>query len=314
MKKAESEGADPPEIAAYLERLGTERRYASHSLKAYAKDLSLLLPLGLEHGWSTLEARHLRRLLAQVAARGMSPRTLARKLSAWRGFFDFLLDIRAITHNPARQVRAPKLASRLPKALATDDSQRLLDLPRSGPTALRDQAIIELLYSSGLRLAELIQLDMAYHPQAVGWYDPAQAQVHVLGKGSKRRAIPVGRKALDAVRLWLAERSRWLAKRPDGDQNALFIGVRGQRISPRSIQYSLARLGLESGLAAHLHPHVLRHSFASDMLQSSGDLRAVQELLGHASIASTQIYTALDFQRLAAVYDKAHPRAQRRTP
>jgi integrase/recombinase XerC len=197
--------------------------------------------------------------------------------------------------------------------LPADDSQRLLDFPQEGPTAARDLAMMELLYSSGLRLSELIQLDCAYHPHALGWYDAAQAQVHVLGKGAKRRVTPVGGKAVRAIDAWLKQREEWLQKQPGGDQNALFLGTRGQRISARSVQHRLASLGLAAGLASRLHPHVLRHSFASDMLQSSGDLRAVQELLGHASIASTQIYTSLDFQRLTAVYDKAHPRAARRS-
>ncbi|MBM3339182.1 MAG: tyrosine recombinase XerC [Betaproteobacteria bacterium] len=326
------------DLERYLERLASERRYSSHSLKAYRHDLGLLEPLvdtiaspnleanhlsaamgsnmpsGHTKPWSRVEARHMRRLLAQLASEGLSPRSLARKLSAWRGFFDFLLAQKIITHNPARQIKAPKMPSRLPKALATDDSQRLMDFPQDGATATRDLAIMELLYSSGLRLSELIQLDCAYHPKAIGWYDLAQAQVQVLGKGSKRRTIPVGGKAVQAIDAWLKQREQWLQEKPDGDQHALFIGTRCQRISARTIQHRLARLGLASGLSSRLHPHVLRHSFASDMLQSSGDLRAVQELLGHASIASTQIYTALDFQRLAAVYDQAHPRAARRRP
>jgi len=301
------------DLEQYLQRLSSERRYSSHSLKAYRQDLVLLVPLLTEGGWVHVEARHLRRLLAQLAAQGLSPRSLGRKLSAWRGFFDFLFEQKIVAHNPARQIKAPKMPSRLPKALPADDSQRLLDFPQEGPTAARDLAMMELLYSSGLRLSELIQLDCAYHPHALGWYDAAQAQVHVLGKGSKRRVTPVGGKAVRAIDAWLKQRDEWLQKQPGGDQNALFLGTRGQRISARSVQHRLASLGLATGLASRLHPHVLRHSFASDMLQSSGDLRAVQELLGHASIASTQIYTSLDFQRLTAVYDKAHPRAARRS-
>jgi integrase/recombinase XerC len=300
------------QLERYLLRLGSERRYSSHSLKAYRLDLTLLRTLFAQTPWTSIEARHLRRLLAQLASQGLSPRSLARKLSAWRGFFDFLLAQKIIAHNPARQIKAPKMPSRLPKALATDDSQRLLDFPQQGPSAVRDLAIMELLYASGLRLSELIQLDCAYHPQAIGWFDAAQAQVQVLGKGSKRRTIPVGGKALGAMDAWFKLREQWLQKRPAADQHALFIGTRGKRISARTIQQRLARLGLASGLSSRLHPHVFRHSFASDLLQSSGDLRAVQEMLGHASIASTQIYTALDFQRLAAVYDQAHPRAARR--
>ncbi|MBU6284626.1 MAG: tyrosine recombinase XerC [Betaproteobacteria bacterium] len=300
------------DLERYVRRLASERRYSTHSLKAYRQDLALLRPPLIQTPWTNVEARHLRRLLAQLASQGLSPRSLARKLSAWRGFFDFLLAEKTMAHNPARQIKAPKMPSRLPKALAADDSQRLLDFPQHGPSAARDLAMMELFYSSGLRLSELIQLDCAYHPQATGWLDAAQAQVQVLGKGSKRRTIPVGAKALSAIDAWLKLRKQWLQKHPDADQHALFIGTRGKRISARTIQQRLASLGLASGLPSRLHPHVFRHSFASDLLQSSGDLRAVQEMLGHASIASTQIYTALDFQRLAAVYDQAHPRAARR--
>jgi len=302
-------------IAGFLERLRSERRYAAPTLRAYTRDLrSLRKDLG-ETGWSAVTPALIRRLVARRAAGGLSARSIARSLSAWRGFFDYLLEHACVTHNPVRQIRAPKMPHRLPKALATDDSQRLLDQDASGPasTLLRDQAIMELLYSSGLRLAELIQLDTAYHPGALGWHDRDAALVHVLGKGSKRRTVPVGRKAQEAIERWLSLRAAWTARLPAADPHALFLGVRGARISPRSIQDRLALLGRLRGMPVPLHPHALRHSFASDMLQSSGDLRAVQELLGHASIASTQIYTALDFQRLAAVYDRAHPRAGRRS-
>lgn len=302
-------------VGQFLERLRSERRYAALTLRAYARDLDALVEELGTLAWSGIGAAHIRRLVAQRAARGLSARSIARALSAWRGFFDFLLERSLVNHNPVRQVRAPKMPQRLPKALAADDSQRLLDQNQasSSPTHLRDQAIMELLYSSGLRLSELIQLDLGYHPEAVAWIDRSEALVHVLGKGSKRRSVPVGGKAIEALDAWLALRAEWAANRPGSDPHALFLGVRGDRISPRSIQHRLGVIGKQGGLPVRLHPHALRHSFASDLLQSSGDLRAVQELLGHSSIASTQIYTTLDFQRLAAVYDKAHPRAGRRT-
>jgi len=302
-------------VEQFLERLRSERRYAAPTLLAYARDLRGLVEAHNSRAWSLITSAQIRRLVAQRAARGLAARSIARTLSAWRGFFDFLLEYQLVSHNPVRQVRAPKMPHRLPKALPADDSQRLLDHTdaQSSATRVRDQAIMELFYGSGLRLSELIQLDMAYHAGAVGWYERSEALVHVLGKGSRRRSLPVGAKAVEAIDAWLNQRAQWIAKLGSADAHALFLGVRGARISPRSIQHRLAEIGKARGLPVRLHPHALRHSFASDLLQSSGDLRAVQELLGHASIASTQIYTSLDFQRLAEVYDKAHPRAGRRS-
>lgn len=302
-------------VEQFLERLRSERRYAAPTLLAYARDLRGLVEELNSRAWSSITSAQIRRLVAQRAARGLAARSIARTLSAWRGFFDFLLEYQLVSHNPVRQVRAPKMPHRLPKALPADDSQRLLDHTdaQSSATRVRDQAIMELFYGSGLRLSELIQLDMAYHAGAVGWYERSEALVHVLGKGSRRRSLPVGAKAVEAIDAWLNQRAQWIAKLGSADAHALFLGVRGARISPRSIQHRLAEIGKARGLPVRLHPHALRHSFASDLLQSSGDLRAVQELLGHASIASTQIYTSLDFQRLAEVYDKAHPRAGRRS-
>jgi len=302
-------------VEQFLERLRSERRYAAPTLLAYARDLRGLVEAHNSRAWSLITSAQVRRLVAQRAARGLAARSIARTLSAWRGFFDFLLEYQLVSHNPVRQVRAPKMPHRLPKALPADDSQRLLDHTdaQSSATRVRDQAIMELFYGSGLRLSELIQLDMAYHAGAVGWYERSEALVHVLGKGSRRRSLPVGAKAVEAIDAWLNQRAQWIAKLGSADAHALFLGVRGARISPRSIQHRLAEIGKARGLPVRLHPHALRHSFASDLLQSSGDLRAVQELLGHASIASTQIYTSLDFQRLAEVYDKAHPRAGRRS-
>ena len=296
----------------------------------------------------------MRRWVARLARDGDGPRTLARRLSAWRGWFDFLARAGQVTSNPARGVRAPKRPRRLPKALGVDQARELLDGPgpgasrcaadgigddAAGPIAAgaiaadgivaddpferaRDQAILELLYSSGLRLSELTSLDDGPRQggrdgyRSVSWFDRDAAQVTVLGKGGKTRSVPVGRQAMAALAIWSRERTRLLGTLAAGDpacaEPALFISRRGKRLSNRTVQYRLRRLAQRRGVAARVHPHVLRHSFASHLLQSRGDLRAVQELLGHESIATTQVYTALDFQRLAAVYDAAHPRARRR--
>ena len=287
----------------------------------------------------------MRRWVASLARDGDGPRTLARRLSAWRGWFDFLAHAGRLRSNPARSVRAPKRPRRLPKALGVDQARALLDggpagaraVPPDDDTAFdgapaldgeaafemaRDQAIVELLYSSGLRLSELTSLDDGPRQggrdgyRSVSWFDRDAAEVTVLGKGGKTRSVPVGRQAMAALAIWLRERAQRLAVLAEGDpardEPALFITRAGKRLSNRTVQHRLRRLGLQRGVAVRVHPHVLRHSFASHLLQSSGDLRAVQELLGHESIATTQVYTALDFQRLAAVYDAAHPRAKRR--
>lgn len=270
--------------------------------------------------WTLADERAVRSWVAGVSRQGLSPRSVARRLSAWRGFYDWLAEAKGLAGNPVRGVRAPKAPRRLPSALAPDQAVRLVDSPDAdGFEAIRDRAIYELLYSSGLRLSELVGLDCRYFepeaglPRSASWLELEQAQVHVTGKGAKRRTVPVGAAARDALTRWLLERGRLLSLNASSDPRALFLSARGSRLSARSIQARLARHGIARGIPARVHPHMLRHSFASHLLQSSGDLRAVQELLGHASIASTQVYTALDFQRLAAVYDAAHPRA-RRTP
>ncbi|MFZ9406621.1 MAG: tyrosine recombinase XerC [Burkholderiaceae bacterium] len=318
----------------WLEHLRTERRVSPLTLASYRRELDILLQhLGSQEvsRWGESDVRS---AIAQAARQGLSPASIARRLSAWRGFFDWLCVTRGeVQVNPVRGVRGPRRPRRLPKALPPDQAAALMDSVEvqgasSAPfEILRDQAILELLYSSGLRLAELLSLDC--QPVAtpdwrsLSWLDLEQADVQVLGKGSKRRTVPVGRKALEALRAWLDERSRYLcewtlseparaAARTPGDLHALFISRRGRRLSPRAVQHLVSQRARERGVPSAVHPHALRHSFASHVLQSSGDLRAVQELLGHASIASTQIYTALDFQRLAAVYDAAHPRARQR--
>ena len=316
------------DVAAYLARLETERGYSPHTIAGYRRDLTTLAGLhkqsaGAQLGWTTITDGQVRRWVAQLARQGLSAKSLARMLSAWRGFFDALAEAGKVAVNPVRTVRAPKLPRRLPKALSVDQAMQLVAEPAHGGTdsgfeAVRDQAIIELLYSSGLRLSELTSLDAEYVHGVRGgyrsssWLDQQAEEVTVQGKGGKTRSVPVGRPALAALEAWCATRRDWLMQHPERVTPALFITRRGTRLSNRSVQLRLKRLAVSRSASASVHPHVLRHSFASHLLQSSGDLRAVQELLGHANISTTQIYTALDFQRLAAVYDAAHPRARRR--
>jgi integrase/recombinase XerC len=330
--KDASSGRPPSElagdVAAHLTRLETERGYSSHTIAGYRRDLSTLSSLHQQRprtgkGWVDITDADIRRWVAQLAREGLSAKSLARMLSAWRGFFDALADAGKVPINPVRTVRAPKLPRRLPKALSVDQAMQLVAEPVAGEgneafECLRDHAIIELFYSSGLRLSELTSLDVAYvHGGRAGyrsrsWLALEAEEVTVEGKGGKKRSVPVGQPAMAALRRWCKVRSDWLLQRPGLDLPALFITRRGTRLSNRSVQLRLKALAVRRSSPASVHPHVLRHSFASHLLQSSGDLRAVQELLGHASIATTQIYTALDFQRLAAVYDAAHPRARRR--
>jgi integrase/recombinase XerC len=249
-----------------------------------------------------LAAPQLRRFLATMHGRGLSGRSVARMLSSWRAFYRFVIERDpAVKESPCTGLRAPKSPKRLPSALSPDEAVQLVAIPESDPLAVRDRAVFELAYSSGLRLAELAGLDLDR-------IDVANGEVRVWGKGAKERIVPVGAAARDAIRAWLDVR----ATIPHADPKALFVGRKGARINPRAIQRRLALWAVKRGLPRHVHPHMLRHSFASHVLQSSGDLRAVQEMLGHASIASTQVYTHLDFQALAKVYDKAHPRAKKR--
>ena len=313
-------------ITAYLEHLKSERSYANHTLKAYTEDLAGLT-LALERmnlKPSEVKESDVRHLVAVTAKAKISPKTQARRLSCWRGYFDWLARLGHIQTNPVRAVKAPRAAKRLPKSLAPDQAMSLANhAPLAVFEAMRDKAMIELLYSSGLRVSELHSLDRHYASepapdkyQSTSWLDHGEAQVNVLGKGNKRRTVPVGRAALDAIAAWLEFRDRLTNDQapetiPAQDRFALLATAPGRRLSVRSIQARVARLGLAQGINSRVHPHVLRHSFASHVLQSSGDLRAVQEMLGHSNITSTQIYTSLDFQRLAAVYDAAHPRAKK---
>ncbi|GAA4324596.1 tyrosine recombinase XerC [Pigmentiphaga soli] len=311
----------PPAVAQWLEYLRGSRRYSGHTLEAYRRDLARLVELAGPLPLENLSPGHVRRFLGQLHARGLGPRTLARTVAGWRGFYQWWAPRAGLAANPVAGLRPPKAPRGLPKALSVEQAQALLehepvaadDGPQARAVLARDRAMFELFYSSGLRLSELTGLDAGYAREpgyeSAGWLDLEQAEVSVLGKGGKRRTVPVGSQAADALRAWLAERPA--LARPGLDPHALFLGRRGRRIAPRVVQERLAAWAKASGVPAHVHPHVLRHSFASHVLQSAEDLRAVQEMLGHASISTTQIYTRLDFQHLAKVYDKAHPRAAR---
>ena len=288
-------------LEGYLAWLRYEKRYSELTAKSYERDLKYLFELSNGTDLADIKIHHVRRFIAQLHGRGLSGRSLARMLSAWRGFYNYLMRERGLEHNPCVGLRAPKSEKALPEALSPDQAVRLVDLPCDTVEAVRDKAMFELFYSSGLRLAELVNLDPEH-------LDLDSGEVRVTGKGSKTRIVPVGSHALSALRAWLEERPR-LA---DIQERALFVGARGARISPRVVQIRVKQWGIKQGLNASVHPHVLRHSFASHVLQSSGDLRAVQEMLGHASISTTQVYTHLDFQHLSKVYDAAHPRARKK--
>jgi integrase/recombinase XerC len=314
-----SPSSEATDVEAWLSGLAAERGLSARTLMAYRRDLAVLHGLAAGEPWSRIGEPQVRAWVASRMRAGASPRSIARTLSAWRGFFDALAQAGEVASNPVRSLRAPRARKRLPKALSPDQALQLVvptpDAPAEGFEALRDEAMIELLYSSGLRLSELTSLDVRYFEapdyRSVSWLDLAEAQVTVLGKGGKRRTVPVGRAAIEALGRWLAGREAWLTERADADSRPLFLSARGRRLAGRTVQARLAAFARRRGIPAQVHPHVLRHSFASHLLQSSGDLRAVQELLGHANITTTQVYTALDFQRLAEVYDAAHPRARR---
>ena len=305
----------PVSIKAYLDVLEKERQLSSHTVLGYRRELEVLALLarseGLDQDWSRVEQHHVRRWIAKMHGAGLKPRSLSRRLSAWRTFFTHLCDDGMASGNPVQDVRAPKVGKRIPKALSAELAIKLVS-PDTSPDAKddaetrRDTAIYELLYSSGLRLSELLDLDLS-PDNSRGHIDAKAGEAEVTGKGDKRRRIPVGSQALTAIARWLELRPQLAAP----DEAALFVSAKGKRLSARVVQLRLKTHALARNIPANVHPHVLRHSFASHVLQSSGDLRAVQEMLGHSSIASTQVYTSLDFQRLAKVYDAAHPRAKR---
>lgn len=292
----------PPLLRGYLEHLSNERRLSRHTLINYARDIQALIALaGPASRLDKLGVHEIRRLVAQLHARGLDGRSLARMLSAWRGFYHYLARDHGFATNPCLGIRAPKAAKKLPKALSPDEAAQLMQVDGDGLLGARDKAILELFYSSGLRLSELTGLSV----QDVNLRD---ATVQVTGKGSKTRIVPIGSHALAALKVWLAQRDVVV---PPGEKS-LFVARRGARMSGSAVQQRVKHWARQFGLSGKVHPHVLRHSFASHLLQSSGDLRAVQEMLGHASISTTQVYTHLDFQHLAKAYDQAHPRARRK--
>ncbi len=293
------------QLDRYLQYLRVEKRASPHTESNYKRDLELLQAFcdrtGIEQ-WDALEQKHARDFVAFLRRRDLAPRSVQRTLSAARGFFHYLVKERLAKSNPFQGIRAPKYEKRLPKNLSTDEVEQLLAVAGNDPLAIRDRAIMELFYSSGLRLAELVRLKL-------GDTDLAEGLVRVLGKGGKTREVPVGRFAREALKEWLKMRREIIR---DPDCVTVFVSRSGQPLSARGVQQRIALWARRQGLQVPVHPHMLRHSFASHLLEMSGDLRAVQELLGHANISTTQIYTHLDFDHLVEVYDKAHPRAKKR--
>ncbi len=291
-------------VTRFLHHLAHERRLSPRTVESYGRDLHALLPWLEEQriqDWRQLSQQQVRHYLAQRHRQGRSPKSLHRELSSLRSLYRFLMREQVAVANPALGVRAPKVRRKLPATLDADQLAHILEFEDDSPVGLRDRAMMELFYSSGLRLAELVGLNL-------GDVDFNEGMVEVIGKGAKARRVPVGRMAREALQQWLSLRGGLAA----ADETALFVGVRGRRISRTTVQKQLNQRALEQGAPRRIHPHLLRHSFASHLLESSGDLRAVQELLGHANISTTQIYTHLDFQHLAEVYDKAHPRAHKK--
>jgi integrase/recombinase XerC len=304
------------DVDDYLAELVTQRRLSRHTADAYGRDLARLREFADKRPLDALSPHDIRHFVARLHSGGLSPASIARTLSAWRAFFTWLADRGRIASNPVVGIRGPKRGKRLPKALNAEQAVALAaHTSDESVLALRDHALVELLYSSGLRLAELTSLDWrafgaeSGQPASASWIDLAAGEATVRGKGSKTRTVPIGAPARAALGAWLQQRAQWAS----ADKRALFVSARGTRLAPRSVQARLAQLARALGLGVHVHPHMLRHSFASHLLQSSGDLRAVQEMLGHANIATTQVYTQLDWQHLAKAYDAAHPRARRRS-
>jgi integrase/recombinase XerC len=319
-------------VERYLEHVRVQKRLAARTVELYAQDLHKLQDnaAAAKVEITQVHNAHIRRWVAQMHSRGRSGRGIALILSGWRGFYTWLGREGIVSANPVQDVRAPKQAKPLPKALGVDEAVQLASYQNSSNDArleARDAAITELLYGSGLRVGELVGLDVQASSNAKGWLDLQAGEAHVLGKGSKRRSVPLGEKSVDALQKYLAVRGELLPAfaaqntvrtepaevraKSQSDQRALFIGKNGTRLTAQSIWQRLQRRSLQAGLATPVHPHMLRHSFASHLLQSSQDLRAVQELLGHANITTTQVYTRLDFQHLAKAYDAAHPRAKK---
>jgi len=303
-------------VARYLDHVRYEKRLAERTHALYTLDLHKLSDYAKAAGveLEAVQSSHIRRWVAQMHSGGRSGRGIALILSGWRGFYTWLGREGVVQSNPVQDIRAPKAPKPLPKALSVDDAVQLAEFSATPYVTdpwleCRDAAMVELLYGCGLRVGELVGLDAQASNTAKGWLDLEGAEAHVLGKGSKRRSVPIGSKALEAVQAWLVVRDQGFLSEV---QNALFIGRHGTRLTAQGIWQRLKQRSLKAGLSTPVHPHMLRHSFASHLLQSSSDLRAVQELLGHANISTTQVYTRLDFQHLAKAYDAAHPRARKK--
>jgi integrase/recombinase XerC len=288
------------DIEKYLTHLAAERRLAAHTVENYRRDLARLSGLSGKDSLQSLDNSHIRHFIARLHGQGLSTKSLARCLSAWRGFYRFACKRLGFPRNPCVDLRPPKSRRALPEVLSPDHCAQLLDQATDSKLEIRDKAMFEMFYSAGMRLAELVGLDM----MAI---DLDAGEATVTGKGSKTRLVPIGGKARQALESWLATREGMVGP----DEKGVFISQHGKRLSSRQVQLRLARWAIKAGLPMHVHPHMLRHSFATHILQSSGDLRAVQEMLGHANISTTQVYTHLDYQHLARVYDAAHPRAKR---
>ena len=303
----------------YLQHLTFERGLSALTCQSYSRDIKLLESLVADNVAANsavtapatievstldeLQNTQIRRYIATLHSRGLSGKTIARALSAWRGFYDYLIQHKGFSQNPVTGLRAPKTAKTLPQALSVDQAVKFVDIQGDGLLEQRDHAIVELFYSSGLRLAELVNLDIAQ-------LDFSEGTVTVTGKGNKTRIVPMGSHAMSAIQIWMQRRT--LIQILENNPNAVFVTQQGRRITPRAVQYRIKQWAIKQGINTDMHPHLLRHSFATHVLQSSQDLRAVQEMLGHASISSTQVYTHLDFQHLASIYDKAHPRAKKK--
>lgn len=290
-------------LSEYLNHLNVERGLSALTRENYARDITNLLDQNKETPLEHLNTADIRKTVAKLHSKGLSGKSIARMLSSWRGFFDFLVKRKGFSQNPAQGIRAPKSAKSLPQALSIEQTIKLVDIKDDDILSMRDHAVLELFYSSGLRLSELVNLN-------IDQIDFTEGTVMVHGKGNKTRIVPLGSHATSALKKWLSLRATLLTN--NLEEKAVFIGKQGKRISARNIQYRLKDWSIKQGVNTAVHPHMLRHSFASHVLQSSGDLRAVQEMLGHANISTTQVYTHLDYQHLTKVYDTAHPRAKKR--
>lgn len=287
----------------YLDFLHFERGLSDNTRNNYARDIAQLMQLSQPASLASLQITHIRKYVAMLHGKGLGGKTIARMLSSWRGFYDYLIQRHQFKQNPVIGMRAPKSPKTLPQALSIEQASKLVEIVEDDVLSLRDHAILELFYSSGLRLSELVGLNIDH-------IDFAEGTVIVTGKGNKTRIVPLGAQAAKAIQTWLQVRAHMLIRNPS--EQAVFISKQGRRISGRNIEYRMKAWSIKQGLHTSVHPHMLRHSFATHVLQSSGDLRAVQEMLGHANISTTQVYTHLDYQHLTKVYDLAHPRAKKK--